>query len=260
MASRIGATMFIETARSFALPAAIIVALVSAASNLPWRGRAAPSHHASDIALCSQGRANGRAEIERPQDDAPSPPPARWIGCGQGGFARHIVFVCDASAAMGDRLELLKSQMRRAIVKMREPQTFDILFFKDGKAISLSRDELHLDSMLRADAETKRRACGFINRVEIGGGSDPSEALRLAFLRRPHRLYLLSNGEFPDDDAVRDKVSELNKPRDDGSKTRVNAIVFLHDEEDPSTGETLRKIAEEQQGVFLEVTEDDLAE
>jgi hypothetical protein len=220
-------------------------------------GGGGPSGPFSWTGLGRSGEGNGRgADLGGLPGTGTGAGPRNPVFRSVGGNAKHIVFVCDASGSMTNKFATLKEQLNRAISKLRPPQTFDIIFFQNGKAICLSRDGVRQDSMILATQDMKRRASAFLEEMTIGSDSDPSEALRIGFSRKPDLLYLLTDGDFPDNDAVRAKVTALNQRRTDGSKAKVNTIAFLNDNEtNPSIRATLEKIAQDQEGTFLQITE-----
>ena len=59
-------------------------------------------------------------------------------------------------------------------------------------------------------------------------------------------MYLLSDSDFPDNDAVAKKIAELNKD----NKVKINTIYLRRDKETPDVGDVLKKIAGENQGKF----------
>jgi hypothetical protein len=259
-------TWAVSRSAALMIAAAIVglVLLPSWRSPQTKRPSAAKPECRDTFSLCTQGAADNQrpgwasAEIAKPDGEIPPPPPF-FIGCGGVGVPRHIAFVCDASASMGDRFEWLKEQLSRAISKLRPHQTFVIVFFQDGKAISFSRDFAHQDGVVVPTPENRMLALAFVERIRPDGRSDPSEALRVVFLRKPHLLYLLSVGDFADRRAARDAVSGLNMPKPDGTKTRVNAIAFVDDpNEEAERLANLQKIADEQNGAYIEIKEEDL--
>jgi hypothetical protein len=174
-----------------------------------------------------------------------------------GGNARRVVFVCDASGSMINKFATLKEQLNRVISKMRIPQSFDVIFFQDNRAIVLSRDALHHDSLILASADGRRNASAFLESLTIGQTSDPMQALRLAFSRKPDLLYFLTDGDFPDNDAVLKNVRMLNQPDASGRKVKINTIAFFDNDRQGDDGirVLLQRIASENDGSFNEVTE-----
>jgi len=148
---------------------------------------------------------------------------------GNGGNARKIVFVCDASGSMINKFSSLKNELNKAISNLKVPQAFDIVFFQDGKASVFSTYKLKQETLQLANGDNKRNASAFLEEVTTTSTSDPMPGLTIAFQRQPDLIYLLTDGDFPDNEAVKKKVKELNKPGPNGKKIKVNTIAFVND-------------------------------
>ena len=169
---------------------------------------------------------------------------------GNGGNARSIVFVCDASGSMLDKFADLKVELNKAVSGLRVPQSFNVVFMQENKASALSEDAL-----LIATPENKRKAAAFVDDAVTLGPSDPLPALRLAFAQKPQLVYLLTDGDFPDNKAVLDELKKL----DPEHKVKVNTIAFVSNEEpDPKFVDVLTKIAKDTGGSYRRVKTADL--
>jgi hypothetical protein len=178
---------------------------------------------------------------------------------GHGGNARRIVFVCDASGSMINKFSSLKRELEKAVNNLRIPQSFDIVFFQDGKATVLSKDRLKMESLVLATPDFKRGASAFLEDVTTTSTSDPMPGLTVAFARQPDLIYLLTDGDFPDNDAVLKKVKELNKPGANGKKAKINTIAFVNDKDtDVAFLKLLETIAADNGGTFIKVAENEL--
>ena len=167
------------------------------------------------------------------------------------GGAASIVYVCDASGSMVNTFGSLKAQLVRSIRGLRAAQSFNVVFFQDEKCQALS------PGLLFATAENKQKAFAWLEGQTTSGTTNPIPGLELAFKGRPQLIYLLTDGDFPDNDAVRRTIARLNA----GRLTRVNTIVFVPGGgDDASAGfkALMRDIARENGGQFLRVSEDEL--
>ncbi len=61
---------------------------------------------------------------------------------GNGGNARQIVFVCDASGSMLNKMATLKSELQKAVAGLKVVQSFNIIFFQDEKCVALDKNQL----------------------------------------------------------------------------------------------------------------------
>jgi hypothetical protein len=179
---------------------------------------------------------------------------------GNGGNAKNIVFVCDASGSMTNKFASLKEQLNKAIAKLKVPQTFDVVFFQDNKATVFSKDRLKQETLQIASADNRRNASAFLEEVTVSSTSDPLPGLTVAFNRHPDLIYLLTDGDFPDNEAVYKKVKELNKPDANGKKAKINTIAFIDPAKDTEKDfrVLLEKIANENDGTFIVVNETEL--
>jgi len=80
----------------------------------------------------------------------------------------------------------------------------------------------------------------------------PIPGLRAAFAAEPQLIYLLTDGDFPNNTAVLEEIRKLNAAR----RVKINTIAFMdHGEE---YERTLKQIADENGGVFRFVGEGEL--
>jgi hypothetical protein len=105
--------------------------------------------------------------------------------------------------------------------------------------------------MLLATPENKRKAFDLIDKISPTGSTDPIPALDLAFKQGAELIYLLTDGDFPDNKATVDEIHRLNP----GKLVRINTIAFMdHDE---GYENLLHKIADENGGAFRFFSEDE---
>src|SRR4051794_10182105 len=72
---------------------------------------------------------------------------------GNGGNARRIAFVCDASGSMISKMASLKNELQKAISGLKPIQEFNVVFFQDGAPLTVNKEAL-----VRATPESKRVA------------------------------------------------------------------------------------------------------
>jgi len=168
---------------------------------------------------------------------------------GLSGNARTVAYVCDRSGSMLNLMVALKGELRKSIDILRPTQGFNVIFFSEpGKAEALNKDGL-----IMATPDNKRKAFTMLNGVFPAGSTDPIPGLEIAFKTQPNLIYLLTDGDFPDNQAVLARIRALN-----GKKgTKINTILFTKVDgdvsKDPGKKEIiklLRQIAEENEGRF----------
>ena|SRR6185437_8991012 len=169
---------------------------------------------------------------------------------GNGGNARMITFVCDASGSMINKMASLKDQLNKAVVGLKPIQSFNIIFFQDNKC-----DSVTPEGLIPATPENKRKSGLFLEGVTTTGTTDPIPGIEKAFKTHPQLIYLLTDGDFPDNDAVLKKIRDLNKDK----RVKINTIAFVgQSDNDTAFKDLLATIAKENGGTFKLVNEGDL--
>jgi len=163
-----------------------------------------------------------------------------------GGPVNRVVFVCDASGSMLNKFDVLRQELRKAVDRLRAGQAFDILFFSGDRYLALD------PQLLLAVPEAKRKAYAFLDGVAPHGTSNPIPGLKAAFATGPQLIYLLTDGDFPNNDEVLAALRKLNKDK----KIKVNTIAFMDRGE--AYEKLLQRIADENGSSFKFVAEQDL--
>ena len=177
----------------------------------------------------------------------------KFMGQGTGGNTRSIAFVCDASGSMMDKISVLREEMKRTIDQLRPIQAFSIVFFSDEKPQALS------ENLVMASPDNKRKAYDFLQHVVTAGSTHPIPGLQLAFRQHPQLIFLLTDGEFEDNEAVVKAIHDLNPDH----AVKINTIAFINNAalQDGSGQEwmdVLRRIAHDNKGTFKQVSPDDI--
>lgn len=171
---------------------------------------------------------------------------------GNGGNARTIAFCCDSSGSMIDKFSSLKAELAKAIEGLKPIQQFSIVFFADEKAHAFENG-----SLVSATPENKRKAYKWLEDLTTSGTSDPIPGLEIAFKAKPELMYILTDGDFPNNSEVLAKTEALNK----GKKTRVNTIAFVTSQDDDTSESFLKflqTLADQNGGKFKHVAQDQL--
>jgi hypothetical protein len=169
---------------------------------------------------------------------------------GISGNARIVAYVCDASGSMVGKFDLLKYEIRKAVDSLKAIQAFDVIFFQERGASDSGHGQL-----MMANPESKRRTYQFLDEYSLAPDSDPIPGLQLAFKLKPQLVYLLTDGEFPDNAAVLAELRRLNAKKE----TKINTIAFANPtDQNAEYVKVLKQIAEENGGIFKFVTAEDL--
>jgi hypothetical protein len=170
---------------------------------------------------------------------------------GHGGNAKKIAFVCDASGSMLNKFSTLRRELGNTVQGLRPIQSFNIIFFQEQGRTALSDGGL-----VMATPENKLKATNYLeDKVTPRGETNPIPGLELAFQQKPELIYLLTDGDFPDNNAVLKRITELNKDH----RVKINTIAFVGEADtDTDFQKLLDKIAKDNGGVYKFVKESDL--
>ncbi len=154
----------------------------------------------------------------------------------EGGAARKIVYVVDASGSMIGAFPVILTELRRSIENLTSAQSFAIIFFQRDEAVETPPR----GRLIQATDENRRKTVEWIDdNILPSGRSSPMKALEKAMALQPEVVYLLSSnitgsGRYEIDiDALMAGLEVLN-PADSmgrGRRTIINCIQFL--DEDP---------------------------
>ncbi len=182
-------------------------------------------------------------------------PRARFYGLG--GSAYHIVYLVDRSGSMLESFDLVRKELLRSISRLSEQQTFHVIFFNDGDPVENGPRRL-----VPATTDYKREAAANLMKIQAfskSGVTDPIPAIKRAFEvlsrvrsgKKQKLIYLLTDGEFQNNEKVRKTIRALNK---DG-QVHVNTILYVV--RNPEFEQFLRQIAQENGGKFKFVERDE---
>ena len=182
---------------------------------------------------------------------------ARFFGAQAGSNVHHLVFVIDRSGSMeinesgGNLLKMVKRQLQITLRQLKEVQDFHIIFFAAGEPL-----ELESRRLIPATAANKERAMDFLEMISGSGRTDPLPALRRAKAvldqanaNRGKQVFLLTDGDFPDNDAVKNYI------RDNYRGIFVNTYLFGANTQ-PAIRDTMVEIAKMTGGVFKAIGEE----
>ncbi len=157
--------------------------------------------------------------------------------------SRSVCLVCDASGSMLSRFDELRGEIVKTVNRFEKGQFFNVIFFQESSQIALSSRDL-----LPATAENKARCFDFVQRVSAHRQTNPIPAMELALKQHPQTIFLLTDGDFDDNEAVVKWIHDHNT-----AGTTISTIAFLTG--DASPREVLTKIANQNHGRFTQVEE-----
>ncbi|HWE02499.1 MAG TPA: hypothetical protein VG326_08805 [Tepidisphaeraceae bacterium] len=159
--------------------------------------------------------------------------------------AREVVFLCDATGSMLNKMATLKDELNKAVTSLKPTQSFDIIFYQGSNVYSFSK------SLSPATPENKRKAGDWLQGITAQDVTLPVPALETALKLHPELIYLLTDAaDFPDTGAVVDAIDRNNKDR----RIKINTILFVEDkterEKNIDSEGLMKKIAVENGGKF----------
>jgi len=171
---------------------------------------------------------------------------------GEGGNARRITYLIDASGSLLDSLPFIINELKRSITELTDQQQFTIIFFQGEEAI-----EVPPIGLKGATAKNKKLVLDWIDidqgHIRPEGDSNPVSALKLALKYRPQLMFLLS------DDITGQAQYEINQQRllaeikqANSANTKINTIQFLYPDRLALAGlkPTLQMISEDTGGIY----------
>jgi len=165
---------------------------------------------------------------------------------GSGGNAHHIVYVVDRSGSMVDSFDSVRVEILRSVSRLRPAQDFHVILFSGGPPTENPPKRL-----VKATYANKERLAEFLSDINPGGPTDPVPALIRAFQvldkadQRPGKLiYLLTDGEFHDNNKVVEAINQVNHAR------RVAVNTYLYGYRPPKAVEVMKRIAEDNGGTY----------
>lgn len=172
---------------------------------------------------------------------------------------RQVVFVIDRSGSMVENMDRLKQEMSRSIAYLRDGiekrpgDCFHVIFFASGSPLENPPRKLVL-----AIKDNKQQAGKFLGEVLASGQTDPVPAMKRAFevLRDSDRpgvkmIYFLTDGVFPDNDAVLKVIKDMN------AKKGVYVYTFLYGHRPEGAERVMNRIASENGGRYKYVNPDE---
>ena len=206
---------------------------------------------ASDLIGAASG-AGGGTLADYGLTDGSGKGPRSGFG-GLGGNAHHVVYLIDRSGSMFDTFNAVKREIADSVGKLHPVQDFHVIMFSDG-------DPLEKKPMaLTPPSDTYKRALGlFLETVKAEKRTNPIKGINRAFdvlakaNRRPGKIiYMLTDGAFPDNEAVLETIRTRNSKRD------VLINTFLYGWNPPIAVKVMTQIANENGGQYRYVSSDE---
>jgi len=159
---------------------------------------------------------------------------------GTKGAGKSFIYIVDMSGSMyGDRFTRAKAELVKSIKRLNPEQKFYVFFFND-RTFPLFEPR-PAKGMVPATKANVERASRWIGLRRAESTTNPNYALQQALEMKPEVIFLLTDGELDEPEAVRQMIRKNNK-----SNVVIHTIAF----ENPEGGLTLEAIAKENNGVY----------
>lgn len=146
-----------------------------------------------------------------------------------------VAFLVDCSGSMaGDRIETLRTELRKAMEGLGKGTPFTIAGFNDG-----TPDELVLpggrEGLVVMDDRVRPEAIAFVERLGANGGTEPADGLSriLRMDPPPARIVLMTDGEFQDRDALRQAILDFESANPGRKLPKVDTVALWWRGEEP---------------------------
>ena len=172
---------------------------------------------------------------------------------GTGGNAHHVVYLIDRSGSMFDTFDAVKREISDSVGHLQPVQDFHVIMFADGDPL-----EKQPMALTPPTEKYKLSLARFLETVKAERTTNPIKAINRAFdvlakaNKRPGKIiYMLTDGAFPDNEAVIATIQAKNIRRD------VLINTFLYGWKPPIAVKVMTRIASENGGQYRYVSPDE---
>jgi len=171
---------------------------------------------------------------------------------GGGGRAYNVLYVIDRSGSMMETFDALRLEMSQSIAGLQESQVFQIIFFAGSEPQQFGGPG---GTLVEATRLNKKKAIDYLESdIVARGQTNPVPAIQKAFevLKRDAKkegsiMFLLTDGRFPDNEAVLNVINSMN------SDKKVHIYTYLYGKQPQEAVEAMKKIADDNNGEYTYV-------
>jgi hypothetical protein len=151
----------------------------------------------------------------------------------------RVIFVCDTTGSMTDKLAFAKAEILKAVASLKPGAMFNVVFVgEDGKADPFRPE------MVEASAAESAALNDRMTPIKADGSGDPLIAMMQALEERPDVIWLVSDGDFANNNALLEGLKAAN------STARINTLVISTDRDTSESRRALMaRIAYDHRGV-----------
>lgn len=157
---------------------------------------------------------------------------------------QDFVYIVDRSGSMnGIRYYRAVAELKRSVRELREDQRFFVVLFSNGSSPMFGGNRSL--EMVNATEENKKKLTHWLRTMGAGGGTNPNSSLRMAVKLKPNAVFMLSDGEFTENNSKRAGVLKgggdaISIAKFISGKIPIHAIAF----EDPRSCANMKQLAQ----------------
>jgi hypothetical protein len=148
--------------------------------------------------------------------------------------------------APDSRFARARYELLRSIDKLAPDQQFYVILFSTGTRCMFD-DDSPAPEMIPATGKNKLRLREWLEAVEVGGSTDPREALFIALALEPDAVFFLSDGDFSNVSGDARNRLFAGAPEAEDLVKRVNRVrtpIHTFAYEDPSSKRRMEALAQ----------------
>lgn len=169
----------------------------------------------------------------------------------------RFVYVLDRSGSMGSqtqgpndqfqRFDVARNELMNSVESLRPHQEFYVVLFSNRIRRMFDAESV-LARPIKATPENKSRLRYWLSTIEAEGGTDARKSLQLAFKMDPDAIFMLSDGEFRDEnnDALPKSIDIAKRFFQEQRPIQINSIAF----EDQRSKINMQQLADASGGQF----------
>jgi len=208
----------------------------------------------ADLIGLAAGAGGGNPAAFGPDDPGGGPGPPSRFGGTKGGNAHHVVYLIDRSGSMFDTFDAVKAEIANSVGKLKPVQDFHVILFADGDPL-----EKPPMGLTPPTDKNKELLADFLTKVRAERTTNPVKAIARAFdvlaradkRKRGKIIYMLTDGAFPDNEAVLTAIRRKNVRKD------VLINTFLYGWRPPIAEAVMKQIARENGGKYRYISPDE---
>jgi uncharacterized protein with von Willebrand factor type A (vWA) domain len=195
---------------------------------------------------CSEGKKSVQVDNKNGDPIAPrrtEPRPARFFEADA--KVHNVVYLIDRSGSMIDVFDGVRAEIKRSIHALAETQNFHVIFYNEEEP-----KEYEGKKLVPASSLHKKNVSKFLAGVIPCNQTEPIDGLKRAFKvlkdagDEKNVIFFLTDGTFPDNEAVLSEIRKLNKDK------KISIFTYLYGSRPPEAVELLMRIADENDGVY----------